>query len=207
MKCLYCNHPYTYLLGNAQRKCSRCKRKFSPAKQERRAALWRCFAEGLTALEASRQTGRHIVTVQKYYRSFREDIVRECDIQYARYSHLVTDYDEYLYLPQSLDPQKEIGKVKHFLTLAYQSRVYTLMMPSISRLGLDPDDRDEQKLLRKYLTYHTISKLSKESNTIRDFWAYFEQFIRKYRGVSDAQFVFYLKEAEWRFNNKRILQI
>jgi len=74
------------------------------------------------------------------------------------------------------------------------------MMPSISRLGLDPDDRDEQKLLRKYLTYHTISKLSKERNTIRDFWAYFEQFIRKYKGVSDAQFVFYLKEAEWRFN-------
>ena len=200
MHCLYCNHPYTYLLGNKQRKCSRCKRRFSPAKQERKALLWKLFVEGNTATQSAKDTGMHIVTVQKYYANFRRTIALESDAAYAKQSHLVADYDEYLYLPKSLDPQKDIAKVKHFLTLAYAGQVYTLMMPSIGRLGLNPHNSNEQKLLEKYLTYHTISKLAKERTTIRKFWEYFEQFILKYKGVSDEAFAFYLKEAEWRFN-------
>jgi len=200
MKCIHCNHPYTYLLANAQRKCSRCKRKFSPARLERRERLHRLFLSGMTARDAALQSGMHFVTVQKYYERFREDLTVVCERDYTRHSHLVTDYDEYLYLPKSLDPNRNITKVKHFLTLAYEGKVYNLMMPSIARLGLNPDDRDEQKLLEKYLRYHTISKLSTQRSTIRHFWEYFENFIVKYKGVSDERFVYYLKEAEWRFN-------
>lgn len=76
------------------------------------------------------------------------------------------------------------------------------MMPLISRLGLDPTNRDEYKLLEKYLRYHTISKLSAEHSTIRNFWEYFENFILKFKGISDERFIFYLKEAEWRFNRQ-----
>jgi transposase-like protein len=200
MNCIYCEHPYTYELGNKQRKCSKCKRKFSPAKIEREKRLWELFAKKMTAREAALTTHMHFVTVQKYFDRFREKITIACEQRYTQHSHLVTDYDEYLYLPRSLDPQPNIGKVKHFLTLAYEGKVYNLMMPSISRLGLDPNDRDEQKLLEKYLRYHTISKLSKERSTIRNFWEYFETFILKYRGISDERFIYYLKEAEWRFN-------
>ena len=205
MNCIYCDHSYTYILGNSQRKCSRCKRKFSPAKVQREKRLYTLFASGITAREAALQTSMHFVTVQKYYDRFREKITADCEREYTRHSHHVTDYDEYLYLPKSLDPTTNITKVKHFLTLAYEGKVYNLMMPSIARLGLDPDDRDEQKLLQKYLRYHTISKLSTQRSTIRHFWEYFENFIVKYKGVSDERFVYYLKEAEWRFNTRRTL--
>jgi len=200
MKCIYCSHSYTYLLHNQQRKCSRCKRKFSLKKLEREAKLKALFQEGKNATQASKQTGMHIVTVQKYYERFRKELVVLCDRSYQLHSHLVTDYDEYLYLPKSLDPHTDISKLKHFLTMAYEGKVYTLMMPSLQRFRFDSQNAQEQKLLEKYLRYNTISKLSTQRSTIRNFWDHFENFILQYKGVSDAQFVYYLKEAEWRFN-------
>jgi len=204
MYCLYCKHPYTYELANGQRKCSKCKRKFSPKKIEREKILYKLFINGLTSREAALQTKMHFGTVQKYYHLFRNKLALECDEKYHQNSHKINDYNEYLYLPQSLEPDTHIGKIKHFLTLAYEGKVYNLMMPSVTRLGFDPENRDEQKLLKKYLRYNTISKLSEERSTIRNFWEYFETFILKFKGVSDERFIYYLKEAEWRFNNRGI---
>ena len=202
MNCIHCGHPYTYLLKDRQRKCSKCKRKFSPKKVQREQTLHTLFVEEYTAREASMQTGMHFATVQTYYEKFRRDIALYCDQMYQRNGDKVTNYDEYLYLPKSLNPYENIGKARHFLTLAYDGKVYNLMMPSISRLGLDPNNRDEHKLLEKYLRYHTISKLSTKRSTIRNFWEYFENFILRFKGISDERFIFYLKEAEWRFNRQ-----
>jgi len=75
-------------------------------------------------------------------------------------------------------------------------------MPRAKRSLLDSEDAQAQKLLLKYLTFNKIAKLTKAQSTITQFWDYFETFICQYKGVSDEQFVFYLKEAEWRFNTK-----
>ncbi len=201
MKCLYCEHPYTYLLKDKQRKCGKCKRKFSPRKIVREQNLLRLFTEGNNARETSKQTGMHFSTVQKYFENFRRTIALNADEQYQRHSHLVTDYDEYLYLPKSLKPNKNISKLQHFLTLSYENKVYNLMMPTVQRYNFNTEDEQEKKLLLKYLRFNKVSKLTKSQNTITKFWDYFESFILQYKGVSDEQFVFYLKEAEWRFNN------
>jgi len=201
MKCLYCEHPYTYLLKDKQCKCGKCKRKFSPRKIVREQNLLRLFTEGNNARETSKQTGMHFSTVQKYFENFRRTIALNADEQYQRHSHLVTDYDEYLYLPKSLKPNKNISKLQHFLTLSYENKVYNLMMPTVQRYNFNTEDEQEKKLLLKYLRFNKVSKLTKSQNTITKFWDYFESFILQYKGVSDEQFVFYLKEAEWRFNN------
>jgi len=200
MQCIYCHHPHTYLLGNGQRKCSRCRRRFSVARLERIERLRTLFLAGLPAAHTAEQIGSHPATVHKYYAQFRQELAAESDAAYQRNSNRVSDYDEYLYLPAALDPYKDIAKVKHFLTMAYDGKVYNLMMPSLAQIGLDPTDRDEQKLLYKYLRFNTVSSLATQRSTIQSFWEYFEQFIARYKGVSDAQFVYYLKEAEWRFN-------
>lgn len=202
MKCIYCDHYYTYLLADEQRKCGKCKRKFSPKKVARRVKLFDLFKQGYHAQECVKRTGMHAATVQKYFDTFRREIALQSDEAYQNNTDEITGYDEYLYLPKSLDAKKHITKLKHFLTLSYDNQVYNLMMPPINRLGFDTNDADEHKLLEKYLKYHKISKLSKERSAIRDFWAFFETFILKYKGVSDERFIFYLKEAEWRFNYK-----
>lgn len=200
MKCIYCAHPYTYLLGDRQRKCSKCKRKFSPRKVEREEKLYTLFIQGFTVRETSKRTGMHFATVQKRYEFFRKNIALQSDRDYQMHSHSVTGYDEYLYLPKTLKVEENIHKLQQFLTLSYDKKVYNIMMPTVKHYHYDNTDAQQNKLLLKYLKFNKISKLSKAQNTITDFWEYFETFILQYKGVSDAQFVFYLKEAEWRFN-------
>jgi len=200
MKCIYCEHPYSYILADKQCKCSKCKRKFSPQKIAREKKLETLFIEGMNATEASKQTGMHFATVQKYYESFRKNLTYYADEMYQHNSHRVTGYDEYLYLPKSLKVENNIHKLQHFLTMSYDNKVYNIMMPRAKRSLLDSEDEQAQKLLLKYLKFNKIAKLSKAQSTITEFWDYFETFICQFKGVSDDQFVFYLKEAEWRFN-------
>jgi len=202
MKCIYCEHPYTYLLANEQRKCGKCKRKFSPKKIAREKKLFYHFKKGDTARTTSFETQMHFATIQKYFNKFRRNLAFYADKQYQQNSHKVTGYDEYLYLAKSLKIEDHIDKLQHFLTLSYDKKVYNIMMPKTKRSLLPNDEAQDHKLLLKYLTFNKIAKLSKAQNTIRDFWDYFENFICKFKGVSDEQFIYYLKEAEWRFNIK-----
>ena len=200
MKCIYCEHPYTYALSDKQQKCGKCKRKFSPAKIKREETLFAHFKNGDTARETALNTRMHFATVQKYFEKFRRDITLYADEMYQLNSHRVTGYDEYLYLPKSLKIETNIDKLQHFLTMSYDNKVYNIMMPKAKRSLFVSDDEQSEKLLLKYLKFNKIAKFSKAQTTITQFWNYFEEFILQYKGVSDEQFVFYLKEAEWRFN-------
>lgn len=204
MKCIYCDHPYTYVLADKQQKCSKCKRKFSPAKIKRKEKLWLLFSQGLNAREASKRSSMHFATVQKYYEKFRKNVALYADDTYQKNSHNISGYDEYLYLPKSLKIDKNIHKVQHFLTMSYDNKVYNIMMPRAKRSFSDDENDNDHKLILKYLTFNKIAKLSKSQSTITKFWDYFEHFILQYKGVSDEQFIFYLKEAEWRFNKRQI---
>ena len=200
MKCIYCEHPYTYALADKQQKCGKCKRKFSPRKIAREENLLALFTDGYNAREASKLTKMHFSTVQKYYEKFRRNIALYADEVYQYNSHRITGYDEYLYLPKSLKVEGNIAKLQHFLTLSYDENIYNIMMPRTKRFVLLRDEEQDNKLLLKYLTFNKIAKLTKAQSTITQFWDYFENFILQYKGVSDEQFIFYLKEAEWRFN-------
>lgn len=201
MKCIYCEHPQTYLLGDGLRKCTKCLRKFSPKKVAREQKVLSLFIDGLNAREASKSTGMHFLTIQRHYQNFRKTITQYSDTQYKLHAHNVDEYDEYLYLPKSLKEfDKNIHKLQHFLTLSYENKVYNLMMPTIQHFQYDLQDEQENKLLSKYLRFNKVAKLKRTENTITKFWKFFERFILQYKGVSDEQFIYYLKEAEWRFN-------
>ena len=200
MKCIYCSNPYTYLLADSQRKCSQCKRKFSPKKRERELLVYRHFKAGDTARKTALTTKMHFATIQKYFEKFRQDILLYSDEIYQHNSHRVSDYDEYLYLPKSLKAEENIDKMQHFLTLAYDNTIYCIMMPKTKSSLIDKNSSVNKKLLFKYFTFNKISKISKSSTIITDFWNYFEEFICQFKGISEDKFIFYLKEAEWRFN-------
>jgi len=201
MKCIYCDHPQTYVLGDGLEKCTKCLRKFSPKKIAREQKVLSIFIDGSNAREASKLTGMHFLTIQKYYQNFRKTITHYSDTQYKLHAHNVDEYDEYLYLPKSLKEfDQNIHKLQHFLTLSYNNKVYNLMMPTIQHFHYDLNDEQENKLLSKYLRFNKVAKLKTTENTITKFWSFFETFILQYKGVSDEQFIYYLKEAEWRFN-------
>lgn len=200
-KCIYCNHHYLYKLGNSQYKCAKCKRKFSPRKIERENKIKEAFLDEFTASQASKSLNMHYITIDKQYKKYRRLIAMHSDHTYRQYSQYIDEYDEYLYLPKNITKREEnIQKIQHFLTLGYLDKVYNIMMPQIERYEMDLKNQIEQKKLSKYLRFHKVAKLKKIENNITRFWSFFESFIIRYRGVDKEQFVFYLKEAEWRFN-------
>jgi len=199
MNCPYCNNTKTYNLANNQKRCARCRRKFSIKKIKQKELLWECFKKGINATHCAKSQKMHIATVLKHFMNFRIEIAIEADKEYNNNSHKVTGYDEYLYLPKSLKVEENIHKLQHFLTLSYEDKVYNIMMPSIKKYGSNPD-----KLLLKYLQFNRVSKISTAQNTITKFWNYFEEFILQYKGVNSENFIYYLKEAEWRYNKLRV---
>lgn len=201
MKCIYCSHPKTYTLSEGQIKCAKCKRKFSPVKYEKDLKVIELFLEGVNAAKAAKQTNSHFLTIKKRYDEIRKKIALYADEQYRRNSHNVTEYDEYLYLPKSIRAfDKNMHKIQNFLTLSYGDKVYNIMMPTLQKYDYDLNEEKQTRKLSKFLRFHKVAKLQTMQNSITGFWDFFEDFIIKYKGVSDREFIYYLKEAEWRFN-------
>ncbi len=72
-----------------------------------------------------------------------------------------------------------------FLTINYHDKVYNLLLTTTPSLQSQ------------------IIKI-KSNKTIPQFWSYFEKFIKKFKGVREENFFYYLKEAEFRFNKFEI---
>ena len=101
MQCIHCGHSHTYLLGNAQRKCAACRRKFSVRKVEREATLRVWFDRGESARHTAEQTRMHLATVLRYFEQFRREVAWESEEMYRAPAHDVSEYDEYFYLPSA----------------------------------------------------------------------------------------------------------
>lgn len=182
-------------------KCAKCKRKHSPKKLANEQKIVTCFIDGINATASAKILGVHYLTVKKRYDLFRHNIALYADAQYQQYSQHVREYDEYLYLPKSLKiKEKNMHKVQNFLTLCYNNSVYNLMMPTPKKYEYDLSSDIEQKKLSKFLTFNKIAKLQTMQNRITEFWEFFEKDITKYNGISSEMFIYYLKEAEFRFN-------
>ncbi len=204
MKCIYCQHNHIYLLSDGLCKCSRCKRKFSPARLKREKKLLECFCQEMTATKASALCNVHYITARNYYLKIRHAIAAHADVIYNQNMHLVNEFDEYFYLPKNLRGDKDtVSKIENFLTLCFKEKIYTIMMPSPTRYANIMD----KMLVGKFLRYHKVAKLQKSVNTITAFWDFFETFISKFRGVSHNEFYYYLKEAEFLFNYTKNEQI
>jgi len=205
VKCIYCHHNKLYELKNGYFKCAKCKRKFSPFKLEKEKRVISCFSQGLTALQASKELGMHYDSVQKRYMEYRRKIILFLDKKFEEKTK-VNEYDEYIYLEKSKRQNKRyIFDAKNFLTFDYDDgRIYNILLPELSRFkdNFLKDNLDETyfKEFSKYLKWHRITKLKNRDNNIIKFWSFFENQIKKYKGIKQNNFFFYLKEIEFRFD-------
>ncbi|WP_455757261.1 transposase [Sulfurimonas sp.] len=203
MKCIYCGNEKLYLLKSAQFKCSKCKKKFSAKKIKTDLELIECFCEDLTANEASKKLSINYVTAKKRYELFRQLIANFLEEEYKNKE--VIEYDEYIYLEKSKKKVKEnIFDAQNFLTFHYENKIYNLLMPNLNRYkGQFLDDGSDEiyfKEFSKFMMFNKISKTKKRENLITQFWLFFEDAILKYKGISEENFFYYLKEIEFKFN-------
>ncbi len=203
--CLYCGTP-VYRLGDGRVKCPACRRRYSPAKVTREYLLAEAFCRDLSAKKASESTGVTYVTAKTFYDRLRRRLLPYLEACYAECRDAILEYDEYIYLDHAKRRDKRhIFDAHNFLTFDYGGRVYNILMPSLSRYkqgfladGLEELYYDE---FSKFLKIHRVARLRNLDNTIVAFWKYFDHFMKRYKGVRPDNFVYYLKEAEFKFNH------
>lgn len=202
--CIYCYSPL-YQLQEGNVKCSKCKKKYSPARVNQIKKVIQAFCTDENALCASKSLSLNYVTILRYYQKFRHLCAEYCESQYHLYRDSQAQYEEYLYIEKSKRRDKTaIFDAHNFLTFSYGERVYTLLMPSLGMFKQQfvEDNLEEvyHKEFSKFMRTSKIIKISEHDNAITKFWHYFENTITAFKGVSKEHFPYYLKEMEFKFN-------
>ena len=204
MRCPYCNHSVTYKLKTGQEKCSKCKRKFSTNKILQEQKICEYFCNNKNINETAKSLQMNYKTVQKKFVFYREYLISYLEEQYEKFE--TKEYDEYVYLPKTKKKIKEnIFEAQNFLTFCYdENKVYNLLMPNLNRYKqqFQSDNLEEVyfKEFSRFMMFNKIAKTKQLDNTIIKFWNFFENYILKYKGINDANFFYYLKECEFKFN-------
>jgi len=188
MSCIYCNHYILYKLSDGNYKCARCKKKFSPKKIDRKAKILQAFLKELTPTEIAKKYNFSYVSVVNEIKHIRLVMAKICEEKFLEKQN-IQEFEEYLYIPN-----KNIYKSQNFLTIDY-GYIYNIMLS---------DMKNYQNMSEKNIRNMFIqSRIIKYQNHIKiyQFWDYFENFIKKFRGISNDNFFYYLKESEFRYNN------
>jgi len=205
IRCVHCGGKL-YRLKDGRVKCAACRRRYSPRQAAVRLRLIEAFCKDLTAKEAAESAGVSYLTAKNFYDRLRSPLLPWLEEAYARHRDEILEYDEYIYLDHTKRRDKRhIFDAHNFLTFDYGGKVYNILMPPLNRYkhsflqdGLEELYYDE---FSKFLKIHRIAKLRSLDNTIVAFWRYFDDFMKKYKGVRPENFVYYLKEAEFKFNH------
>ncbi|KIM12755.1 MAG: hypothetical protein KU37_02445 [Sulfuricurvum sp. PC08-66] len=204
MECIACNGA-TYTLGDGRLRCKVCRKTFSPKRIAHVERLIEAFCSDLTAHQASQTLELSYPTVCHTYQKLRTLVSHYCEAQYQHNRAQPWEYEEYLYIEASKRHRREAIFESHtILTFGQGDQVYTLLMPSLVQYKTALIDSNLQEVYHKematFMRTSKIRKITRHDTIMQHFWHYFEAFMLPYKGISEAYFASYLKEAEFKFN-------
>lgn len=189
----------------------------------------KCFCNDLTAFETSIlvRVNRH--TVERYFTIFRRWIFKE-SLQGEKLSGEV-EVDESYFGPTRVRGKKGRGagkKIPVVGLLKRKGKVYTKIVADCTREELMPIIKGKvlegstvytdgwksydglilygYKHKRIFHHKNEFARKRNHVNGIESFWSYAKRRLRKFNGVPKDKFLLYLKESEWRFNNRGNLE-
>ena len=183
------------------------------------------FTNELTAVQTSKMTKVHRNTVDRIYKIFREKIANYQENNQTFFKGVVELDESYFggkrkYLRGRAVKQK----MPVFGILKRNGKVYTQIVPDVSRATL-------MKIIRTKVAPQTIihtdswrsydglildgykhfrinhskqfaATKKNHINGIESFWSYAKNKLNRHYGIPPERFYFYLKELEFRFNNR-----
>ncbi len=199
--------------------------KYSKLTHKQFRQLLDCFVLGLPALQVAKYTGIHRNTVNRFFRRVRlkiaEEEYRDRDLLKGE-----IELDESYFGGRKKGPRgrSSLNKQIVFGILERKGKVHTVLVNDVSAQTLmkEIEEHTEKGCVYytdKFRSYNSLSRYGKHMkidhakeyvrnkynhiNGIEGFWSYAKKFLMKYNGVSKKNFYLYLKEIEWRFNNRR----
>ena len=177
--------------------------------KKRMKKVTNCFAAGLTALNTSQKLKLHRNTVNKYYRLIREAIVQYQNEQYNIYAKRSRAERYYIGWNKNkgLCLGHEPGSIV-YEAFVHNERVYIESFKETTRQNIVDageaaaygNGNDYYKGL-KQLDIEAVSDNIDES-TIRNFYTYAKGRLTRFYGVKPKYTYLYIKELEFRFNNR-----
>lgn len=200
MNCPNCQNDSFYILANDYIKCKRCAKKLSLKKLQKDSLIIEKFCEDKNALETSKELNLNYKTVKDRFDQYRKKIAIFLEDEYQNSIKDYSEYEEFYYIKEREKHKKRKSLSEAINIIGFYSNeiVYTLLMPKVGNRAFDIEDGFIQ-----YLNWYKIHSQNAHKTKLNKFWKYLELKLKKYKGIDEDNFFYYLKEQEFKFNYKK----
>jgi transposase len=223
-KCVYCDNNGLYKLRDNRIKCKKCDKKYSIAKLKHQILMLYYFYLELSAKRTSDELELDYGFVHGTFMRFRKSIADYCNTEAIKLNGEIEIDESYFGGKRKGNRGRGANnKAIVFGILERKNKVYTKIVENVSAETLMNEIKN--KTLKGSVFYtdgwksynslhqfgkHNIIKHHKDEfakaknhiNGIEGFWSYAKEKFRKYHGINKTNYPFYLKEMEFRFNNR-----
>ncbi len=224
-KCVFCGKRKVCLTARGYVKCLRCDRQKSLKRLRKELAVLVAFVEQRPAYQVALEHDLHYYTVSKIFKSVRELLYYQCELEGKRLSGNI-EIDE-AYFGGKRKGKRGRGAAGKSVVLGLLERdgkVYTRIVDTVTAEQLMEVIRAKTRkgsvfhtdTFKSYNSLHQFGKHLKVNhnkalvdrnhnhiNGLEGFWSYAKHKLYNYRGVSKANFPVYLKEMEYRYNHRK----
>jgi transposase len=223
-KCIFCDKYGLYRLADKRVKCKHCKRKYSLIQIKREMEILYYFYIEVSARKTAKELSLDYRLVHRRFMQFRKKISGYCN-QEAKKLNGELELDE-TYFGGKRKGNRGRGafnKAIAFGILERKGKVHTIIVDNVKAETLMKAIESKTKKgsvfytdgfrsyndLKQYGKHNVIrhdkDEFAKEKNHINGiegFWSFAKERFHKYHGINKANYPFYLKEMEFRFNHR-----
>jgi len=220
--CWVC-HTATVPSHRQQRRCPRCRRKWSYERRRVRYELLKPFCLSSTAHQAHRVVGCSYPTAYGAYTDFRQALVRlAVEEKQPLLGELELDESYFGGRRQGRRGRGAAGKVAVFGILERAGKVYTVAVPDCRKETLmaklqAATVKGSVFYTDEFVSYNDVAQFGKQVpvnhqetfargpahlNGIEGFWSFAKRRYRQVHGVDREHFPLYLAEYEFRYNHR-----
>jgi transposase len=223
-KCIFCDKYGLYKLKDKRVKCKHCKRYYSLNKIKRDLQILYYFYLEISARRAANELNLDYGVIHRKFTHFRKCISNYCDNE-ARKLNGELELDE-SYFGGKRKGNRGRGannKTIVFGILERKGKVHTVIVQDVSAKTLMNEIQNKTKKGSVFYTdgwksYASLEQYGKHNiidhdkelvdnnhnhiNGIEGFWSFAKERFHKYHGISKTNYPFYIKEMEFRFNNR-----
>lgn len=223
-KCIFCNEYGLYKLKDKRVKCRNCKKYYSLKKLRRDLEILYYFYLEISARKAANELGVNYKTVQSRFMQFRKFIADYCNKEANKLNGELEIDESYFGGKRKGQRGREAqNKTIVFGILERKGKIYTKIVENVSAETLMHEIENKTKKgsvfytdgWKSYASLHQygkhniidhnkelVDKNHNHINGIEGFWSFAKERFHKYHGISKTNYPFYVKEMEFRFNNR-----